>query len=256
MEKVYGGKRNHDYPLNSKIISLIIVTRNADRDLQNCLDSITMQDYKNLEVLVFDGASTDGTLDIIRRNESCISYWQSEPDNGIYDAMNKAVKYATGNWIFFLGSDDKLLDGFSEMINKLKKEYCIYYGDYISNGKRFGGKFYSYRLAKANFCQQSVFYSKKVFEKYSFNESYPISADYLLNLECWADKKFNFEYHNIAIADFSSFGISSMQIDIALEVDRATFIKKYLGFGIYQRYRLRLLKNALMKLVNPYKKRD
>lgn len=242
--RFYKNELNTDYPL----VSIIVVTYNAAPHLQNCIDSITGAHVPNIELLIFDGASTDKTVEIIEHNENNISYWQSERDSGIYNAMNKALDFAKGKWILFLGSDDKLMDGFREMTTNLKDESCIYYGDYVSNNKRYGGIFTTYRLAKANFCQQNVLYTNKVFKKYRFNEKYKISADHLLNMQCWADKSFRFEYHSCVIADFSSKGISSIQIDTALEADKEGFIKKYLGKWAFLRYKLKKSKTALKQL--------
>jgi glycosyltransferase involved in cell wall biosynthesis len=91
------------------LISIVIATRNAAGTLARCLDSIRAQTLRDLEVVVADGASTDGTLDILRANEDLLA-WRSEPDAGIYSAWNKAVGRARGEWICFLGADDWLSD--------------------------------------------------------------------------------------------------------------------------------------------------
>ena len=89
-------------------ISVIVAVYNAASTLQQCIDSVTSQTYSNRELIIWDGGSTDGTLEILRANASKISFWESAPDNGIYDAWNKALKHATGDWICFLGADDHL----------------------------------------------------------------------------------------------------------------------------------------------------
>ena len=232
MEKVYGGKRNQSFPVNKEIntISIIIVTRNADQDLQNCLDSITNQRYKNLEVLVFDGASTDGTLDIIRKNEEHISYWQSEPDKGIYDAMNKAIKHATGDWVYFLGADDLLLDSFSDIIESLQRKNTIYYGGCITDkGYKLDGEFSSYRLTKMNICHHAVFYPFAVFKKYAYQIQFRVYADYVLNIQCWGDSDFPKKYIPIIIAKFNSNGFSATNSDELFENKKNALIKKHLS---------------------------
>uniref|UniRef100_UPI003B58646C glycosyltransferase n=1 Tax=Noviherbaspirillum sp. ST9 TaxID=3401606 RepID=UPI003B58646C len=95
------------------LISIITVTLNAAKYLEDCITSVINQSSLNIEHLIFDGGSTDGTLEIINKYERHITYWQSEKDKGIYDAMNKAVKKAKGEWVYFLGADDTLLKGFS-----------------------------------------------------------------------------------------------------------------------------------------------
>jgi glycosyltransferase involved in cell wall biosynthesis len=89
-------------------LSIVIATYNAADSLQRCLDSIWSQDYERIEVVVIDGGSRDGTKSVIERNQDRIGYWRSEPDKGIYDAWNKALDHATGDWLMFLGADDRL----------------------------------------------------------------------------------------------------------------------------------------------------
>src|SRR5579864_471869 len=101
-------------------ISIIIVTYNAAAYLQKCLDSIYRQKYPSIEIIVLDAESTDGTVDILKANTNKITFWKSEKDEGIYDAMNKALEHVTGEWVYFLGADDELLDDFSDMAYALK----------------------------------------------------------------------------------------------------------------------------------------
>ena len=89
-------------------ISIITATFNAEVCLRNLINSLLPQKSSNIELLIIDGKSTDGTLDIIKTYGSSIDYYISEPDNGIYDAWNKGVVKSRGNWIMFLGADDYL----------------------------------------------------------------------------------------------------------------------------------------------------
>lgn len=91
-------------------ISVIVAVYNGAATLQRCLDSITRQTYAKKELIVMDGSSTDGTVDILKANSDKISYWESEKDRGMYHAWNKAVERATGEWICFLGCDDRFWD--------------------------------------------------------------------------------------------------------------------------------------------------
>ena len=96
-----------DYPL----VTVITAVFNGQPYLAECLDSVLQQDYPNIEHIVFDGGSTDGTLEILRHYDDRIAFWKSEPDRGVYDAWNKALSEAQGEWICFLGADDEFLPG-------------------------------------------------------------------------------------------------------------------------------------------------
>lgn len=226
-----------------KKISIIIVTLNAEATLQNCLNSIYKQTYPALEIIVMDGKSTDGTVDLLKVNDKNITLWKSEKDNGIYDAMNKALDYVTGDWIYFLGADDVLFDDFSLLAYQLTDHSLIYYGSVLMKGKKNKGEVKPYQHAKDNICHQAIIYPREVFEKYRFNTIYKISADHVLNMQCW--RAFKFKYIDLIIANFNDTGVSSLNLDEKFEKDRAGLILKYHGFKVYARYAFRLLKMNL-----------
>lgn len=90
------------------VFSIITVTYNAEKVLEKTMLSIFSQTYSDIEYIIIDGGSTDGTLDIIKRYESHVAYWSSEPDKGLYDAMNKGLQKATGDYVWFLNAGDTL----------------------------------------------------------------------------------------------------------------------------------------------------
>jgi glycosyltransferase involved in cell wall biosynthesis len=90
------------------LISVIVAVYNGAATLQQCIDSIAAQTYPHVEFILIDGASKDATLDIVKANEANIACWMSEPDSGIYDAWNKGLCKANGDWVCFLGADDYL----------------------------------------------------------------------------------------------------------------------------------------------------
>jgi glycosyltransferase involved in cell wall biosynthesis len=221
---------------DAPLISIIIVTLNAEDHLKSCLDSIHQQSFQNFELLLFDGESTDGTLSILQEYNSYINYWQSEPDHGIYNAMNKAVTFAKGKWIYFLGADDRLLEGFSKMAEQLKQENTLYYGNCVANGKILGGKLSKYQVAKRNVCHQAVFYPARVFDKYTYLEKYRIYADHALNIQCWSDTELIKKYFNLSIAIYNLNGFSSQASDELFRAEKPLVIKSNLGSIVYYRY--------------------
>jgi len=98
---------NSDLPL----VTVVTAVFNGEPYLARCLESVLAQDYPNIEHIILDGGSTDGTLDVLRQYDDRVALWKSEPDKGVYDAWNKALNLARGEWICFLGVDDLYLPG-------------------------------------------------------------------------------------------------------------------------------------------------
>ncbi|HXH99708.1 MAG TPA: glycosyltransferase family 2 protein [Sphingobacteriaceae bacterium] len=226
-------------------ISIIIVTYNVVNILQNCLNSIYKQRYPSLEIVIIDGGSIDGTVEILSTNENNIHFWKSEKDEGIYNAMNKGLKYITGDWVYFLGADDELFEDFSSLAYALKDPDTIYYGSVLKNGEKYLGELTPYQHAKTGICHQAVIYPASVFTKYNFHLKYPISADHVLNMECWNDYNFKFHFLDLVIAKYNHEGISSVKKDALFEKHKASLILKNYGRKIWGRFLFRKLKHKL-----------
>lgn len=227
----------------SQRVSIIIVTFNAVNDLQKCLDSIYRQTYPAIEIVVIDNKSTDGTADIIEKNKNNINFWISEPDKGIYDAMNKGVKHISGDWVYFLGSDDELLPGFSNMCMELTDPTAIYYANVFAEGAKRNGQLSPYRFAKAGPYHQAIIYPKSVFNRHRFDTRFRISADFSLNLQLCGDKKYHWVYKDHTLANFYHGGISGVQIDKPFQKAKSSLIFKNLGAKIWLRHRIYKLKH-------------
>jgi glycosyltransferase involved in cell wall biosynthesis len=114
------------YPL----ISIITVTYNAEKTLKQTFQSVFNQTYSSVEYIVIDGASKDNTVALIREHSAKINYWISEPDKGLYDAMNKGIAVATGDYLFFLNADDRFIS--NDVLEKMmasEENADVYYGD-------------------------------------------------------------------------------------------------------------------------------
>lgn len=200
-------------------ISIIIPTKNSERYIKNCLTSILAQTFDDYEIIIKDAQSSDDTLKIIKSfNDERIKLF-SEADSGIYDAMNKGIKVARGNWLYFLGSDDEIHNNsvFKNIFEFLNSSSSmIVYGNVVVNGDAgwaldgqiYDGNFSKCKIIAKNICHQSIFYHKKVFEKMGlYDTNYPICADHEFNIRSCSI--FKFEFINIIVANFKGGGLSS-----------------------------------------------
>lgn len=246
------GKDNNipikDASPNQARVSVIIVTYNAAAHLQKCLDSIYAQaSYPAIDIIVIDGQSTDGTVELLQKNASRLYYWTSEKDTGIYDAMNKALKYINGQWVYFIGADDELLPEFSDMLSELDNPTAIYYSNVLVNGQKHSGRVSDYYMAKGGIYHQAIIYPKSVFTNYVYNTRYKIAADYALNMRLYKDRHYHFTYLEHTICKYNPDGISGRQEDTAFENDKTRLILTNFGWKIGLRYLFRQLKAKARK---------
>jgi glycosyltransferase involved in cell wall biosynthesis len=201
------------------VVSIIVVTYNAAGVLPNCLNSILAQTYKDYEIVLIDGGSQDGTIDIINTYNEKIGYWVSEKDEGIYDAMNKGIRASRGEWILFLGADDVL---YSENVlqevfkNKSFENISFLYGEIKlkSSGKIYGGSRTYSQLVENNISHQAIFYRKDLLEQFGyFNTRYKVLADYDMNLRIFRDDTIGKTFVSVIITLFNDKGTSNMVID-------------------------------------------
>ena len=248
-------------------ISIITPVLNQAQLLEKCIFSVISQVYHNIEYIIIDGGSIDGTLEIIKKYGSKISYFVSEPDEGIYDAINKGIKKATGDWIYILGADDSLTGNnilsevFSDKRIENENPDLILCNLFVPNQNR--KIIYSLdleSLLKNGISQQAVIYNKNIFEKLGyFDIRYKISADSIFHWKA-LHEKYKWLLMDKTICNFSDRGISS---SYAFEKDKLFFDEKekiafeYFGNLFSMRALVRLLnhdvfEHALMEL----KKKD
>lgn len=208
-----------------KPLSIITVVRNDEKNIEKTIKSILNQSYKNFEFIVIDGDSTDNTLEIIRSYSKYIDIIISEPDEGIYDAMNKGIKNARGEWIVFMNSGDEFNNSFTlnNIINYLKEDFSdIIYGDFIALNSVTNEELFVKSRSLSEiwkgmvFSHQSCFIRTSVLNKFHFNKNFKIVADYyqILDLYC---KKYRFTYIPITISRVSIDGISYSNIRTIVE---------------------------------------
>ncbi len=167
--------------------SIITVTYNSLATVEKTILSVINQTCHDYEYIVIDGGSIDGTKDVIEKYKSHITYWKSEPDNGIYDAMNKAVRHANGDWLYFINSDDAFCNNqvLEFVSKKMLSKGVVYYGDVlmIPGNIIYLGKFNKRKMCMTNICHQAIFYPKEVFNKYEYETKYRLYADWYLNIQ-------------------------------------------------------------------------
>jgi glycosyltransferase involved in cell wall biosynthesis len=169
------------------LISVITVVFNDGEYLEKTICSIINQKYDNVEYIVIDGGSTDNTIDIIRKYENSIDYWISESDAGIYEAMNKGLSIAGGDWINFMNSGDFFLNEYS--LVKVYKEIDLhadamqlFFSIQYTTGEIVKPVYGKKILLHNTIPHQGAFYKKCLFDSFSYNEDLKLISDYELNL--------------------------------------------------------------------------
>ncbi len=189
-------------------VSIITVTLNNAEYIEACIQSVIKQDYKNIEYIVIDGGSTDETVDIIRKYEKYISRWVSEPDKGIYDAMNKGIGLATGDIIGILNSDDLYAN--ETVVSNIAEEFGrdlidAVFADLVcidrnnpdkivrySKSSNFSPKKFAYGWMPAH---PTVFIKRDCYKRYGlFKTDYLIAADYELLARFIGKHKITYKY--------------------------------------------------------------
>lgn len=222
-------------------ISIITATCNSAVTLSSCMISILQQSYQNIEYLIIDGNSSDETLELVKQHQLQFSQIefkiQSEPDGGIYDALNKGIQLATGDVIGFVHSDDILADNqvVSKLANQFDKENIDgLYGDLqyidkknlqkvIRNWKSLN---YNKSLLKQGWMppHPTLFLKKEVYKKHGlFDLSYKISADYDFMLRIFKDSELKFRYHPKVITKMRVGGASNRSLKNIIKKSREDY---------------------------------
>jgi len=227
--------------MSSSSISIITVCRNSTEEIPSAAASVLKALGPRDEWEVQDGVSTDGTLEFLKGLDDSRMHLEIRPDDGIYDAMNRAVERVQGDYLLFLGADDRLKIQLDTVRERLTDQRTIYYGDVwrMETRDRYAGKFDGAKLARTNICQQAVFYPKAAFEGRKFDVRYVQQADWVFNMDCFADSSLRFEYIDLVVADYAQGGASSMKMDEAFQREYRILLKKYFPFS--QRWKPSLL---------------
>lgn len=231
-----GGDRLKGAQKSSKVglplITVITVVLNRVGTIAAAIESVLGQTYPNIEYIVIDGGSTDGTVDVIRTFEEQIDYWLSEKDEGIYYAMNKGISLANGEWVALLNSDDLYINENSLIVlSEIDGQYDIVVSDVIMLTKE-GEKIYCVNENRplyitTPYMHTGMFFRKAIYEKYGFYDtSYMISSDNEYVFRC---KKQGLKFYKLShpLVYMSDGGISS---SLFREV-RSEYRQIYIKYG-------------------------
>lgn len=245
------------------LITVVTVVYNGAEFLEDTIKSVIEQTYDNVEYIIVDGGSTDGTLEIIKKYEHAIDYWVSEPDKGIYDAMNKGIDLGSGEWINFMNAGDTFFyqTTLQSVVELYPKSVLAFYGDFCivrDNGIEIVN---AYNMSKISLiflgsrvcCHQSVFYASCFIKNHKFNLDYRLKSD--------LDSYFNLIKAggeilkiDIPVARYSLVGVSASshkeslgEDDNILKVHAGLYYYFYKIFQFARRLRLLLVSRKVSK---------
>ena len=225
------------------LISIITVVYNGKEFLEETIQSVINQTYKNIEYIIIDGGSTDGTVDIIKKYEEHIDYWVSEKDEGIYDAMNKGIDIASGEFIAFLNADDWYeKDSVKYIVQEYSKHNDI---DFFYGNLNFIKKNGDIVLWKGNrgykgleIPHPTCFIRASLLKNNFFKTNFKIAADTEMTLRL-LNSNIKSKYIDKTIANFRDGGVSS-QFWLT-QKENFKILSKYIGFNFALRYFLKSL---------------
>ncbi|WP_294590397.1 glycosyltransferase family 2 protein [uncultured Bacteroides sp.] len=220
-----------------KKLSIITISYNNAEGLNKTMESVIGQTLQDFEYVVIDGGSSDNSKNLIERKQEYISYWCSEKDSGIYNAMNKGIRKATGEYLLFLNSGDILHDPtVLEDIYPLLSGEDIVYGDLLFRGENGKGHVFVYpdKLSIDYFLERSLghpssFIKRDLFSKDLYSESLKIVSDWEFFLKKIVLEKVSYKHIYRTISIFDTGGVSSQSLDLCNEEMEAVLRKLFPG---------------------------
>lgn len=213
-------------------ISILIVALNAGSALEKTVDSILRQSYTDYEIIIKDGGSTDGSIDKIHQNERIRMIVQK--DEGIYDAMNQAAEFATGDYAVFLNCGDVFFDkdSLKNVVKNIQLEKCqaaIFYGDCYTVNRRcilhYPKKFTDYICFTKVLCHQATFYPVNYLNDRKFNRKYKMAADYEYYVHAYKNG-YQMIHMPVVVVSYEGNGISEKKVNRCLILEERKAILK------------------------------
>lgn len=221
-------------------ISIITINYNDKEGLKNTIESVVCQTYNDIQYIVIDGGSTDGSVDIINQYSNKINYWVSELDKGIYNAMNKGIDVANGEYCLFLNSGDYLFDNkvIERLVPHLKSEDIVIGRIYFLNGKSYSKinnpismlKFYNSSIP-----HPSTFIKRELFVSEKYDETLKIVSDWKFFLKKIVIEECSYKIVDNIISCFNSDGISSCN-KLLVDEEREKVLKELIPTAIRMDY--------------------
>lgn len=235
-------------------LSVITINLNNKKGLIKTIESVIFQSFTELEFIIIDGGSTDGSVEVLKQYDDRISYWISEPDTGIYNAMNKGIRQAKGEYMHFLNTGDRLVS--DEVYKKIfdgNPHESFICGNFIEEKGEQYTLNESYRdrdwteplydIYAGDLCHQAFFIKADNFVKYGlYDETLRITADWKLFFIAIGIHRESVLYKDVNVVIYNMEGLSSTIGGVAIGKERRTIIEEYLPTNLLQRFdRLRHL---------------
>ncbi len=216
-------------------ISIITPTLNAEETIEACILNVKNQAYLNKEHLIIDGQSTDGTLNILQKyakNNPQLK-WITDNDEGIFDAMNRGIDLSSGDWLYFMGSNDVLYSNtvLNDIFNRIEvSNIDVIYGNVLwgNTEQLYDGQFSRLKLIQKNICHQAIFVRPTVFDKIGkFDIKYSVLADWVFNMQWFNKEDIRHCYIENIIARYNLEGNSSQKQDMLFIRNKDTLVNAY-----------------------------
>lgn len=241
---------------NDQILFTIITpVYNCVDSINRTIQSIISQKFSGVQYIILDGCSNDGTTEQILKYKDRIDIIV-EKDKGIYDAMNKGIQKAKGEYLYFIGSGDVLEDNILSEVYKYAKtgDYDVIYGG-VEVGANRGKYCFEYNqkiMFSKNICHQAMFFKKNIFKKFGrYKLRYKYLSDYEMNLRIFGDQSTKKLFINKIIANYEGNGASDNFIDEAFKKDKDKIIRESYGMGGFVKYKFNYysekVKNKIIK---------
>ncbi|MEE9409085.1 MAG: glycosyltransferase family 2 protein [Polaribacter sp.] len=218
-----------------QLLSIITINFNDVLGLEKTVNSVENQTYTNFEYIIIDGGSKDGSCEYLNKKKQLFSYLISEKDSGIYNAMNKGIKVAKGEYLLFLNSGDILngVNALQDFIDNSNFSGDIIYGDYkfLDGGKKYPDVLTPLHFFKSSLPHQSSFIKRDLFSKFGlYDERFKIVSDKSFYIKCFLSEKVVFKHINQKLAIIDLHGISNnIAFKKNVQIENSIILKEHFG---------------------------